>query len=112
MMRPLGANSRTRRGGRLSMFETRKAIEYGERLVGRRPADERRLEQPPCFSAVAALECRDATVQQFFGLALAFGERAPGPLDVGVSARMAAVQKQRARPDVDRVLVLRGKVMI
>ena len=72
----------------------------------------RRLQQAPCFASVAAAERRGAVVQQFLGLPLPLGQRAARPLDVRARAGMAAIEKQRARPDVDGVLVLRGEVVI
>ena len=45
-------------------------------------------------------------------LALLLGDRAPRPLDVRARPGMAAIEEQRARPDVDRVVVLTGEIMI
>src|SRR5204862_7187997 len=47
-----------------------------------------------------------------FRLALALRHSAPRPLDVRARPRMAAVQKQRTRPDVDGVLILGCEVMV
>ena len=93
-------------------FEAVQAIEHRERLVRRRAAVDRGLQQPARFVAVAALERRDAVLQQLFGLALPLGQRAARALDVGARARVAAIEKQRARPDVDRVLVAGGEVVV
>ena len=83
-----------------------------ERVVERRAAVDRGLQQAPRLAAVAALERRDAALQQLLGLPLPLGQRAARPLDVRAGARVAAIEKQRARPDVDRVLVVRGEVVI
>ena len=107
----LAARQRPGRGDRAG-FEPIQALEDGERLVARRAAVDRRLEQPPRLAAVAALERRDARVQQLFRLALPLGERAAGPLDVRPRPRMTPIQKKRPRPDVDGVVVLRGEVMV
>ena len=55
---------------------------------------------------------RDSVLQQFLGLALAFGEGAARPLDVRACPGVAAIEKQHARPDADGVVVLRGEVVI
>ena len=72
----------------------------------------RRLQQPARLVAVAALERRDAGLQQLFGFALPLGQRAARPLDVRARPRVAAIEKQRARPDVDGLVVLGGEVVI
>ena len=51
-------------------------------------------------------------MQQFLGLTLPLGDGAARALDVGTRARMAAIEKERTRPDVDRLIVLRRKVVI
>ena len=51
-------------------------------------------------------------MQQFLGLALLFGQRAPGTLDVCARPRVLAIQKERASPDVDRLIVVGCEVMI
>ena len=58
------------------------------------------------------MERRDAVLQQLLRLALPLGERAAGPFDVGAGARVASIEKQRPRPDVDGCLVLRGEIVI
>ena len=97
---------------RRSLFETVQPIEQRERLIGRRALQHGGLEQPSRFARFAAIERRDAVVQQLLGLALPLGQRAARPLDVGARARMAAIEEQRARPDVDRLFVLGGEVVI
>ena len=87
-------------------------IEDRQRFVGRRPAVDRGLHEAPRFTAVAALERRDAALQQLLGLPLALGQGAARPLDVGTGTRVTAIEKQHACPDADRVIVLCGEVMI
>ena len=113
-----GASSRCRRSERDAAarrrrgFEPVHPIEHRQRLFRRRAAVDRRLQQPARFVAVAAVERGDAVLQQLFRFALPLGQRAARALDVGAGARVAAIEKQRARPDVDRLLVLRGEVMV
>jgi hypothetical protein len=87
-------------------------LEHRERIFERRPAVDGRLQQSPRFSCIATAERRRAAVQQFLRLPLALGERAARALDVRPRAGMAAVEKQRACPDVDGELVVRGEVMV
>ena len=61
---------------------------------------------------VAAVERGHAALQQFLGLPLPLGERAARPIDVRARAGVAAVEKQRARPDVDGEFVVGGEVMV
>ena len=58
------------------------------------------------------MERGNAGLQQLFGLPLALGERASRAFDVGTGALMAAVEKQRPRPDVDGLIVLPGEIVI
>ena len=94
------------------MLEPAQAIEDGQRLVARRALVDRRFQQAPGFVAVASSERRQPLLQQLLGFSLPLGERAPRALDVRASPRVAAIEKQRARPDVDGVLVLGGEVVI
>src|SRR5438445_743873 len=82
----------------------------GERLVGRSAAVDGGAQETARLGPFAAVKGRDAGVQELFGVTLALGDGAARPLDVGASAGMAAIEEQRARPDVDRLLVLRGEV--
>ena len=45
-------------------------------------------------------------------VALAFGHRAAGAFDIRPGARMTAIEKQRARPDIDGLLILRREVVV
>jgi hypothetical protein len=98
--------------GRSGGFDPVQPFERRERVLGGRSRFDRRLQQAARFVAVTALERGETGLQQLLGLALAFGERAARPLDVGTCACMAAVEKQGARPDVDRELVVGGEVMV
>src|SRR5262249_55063194 len=86
--------------------------EYRERFVRGRALHDRLLDQAARLIAFTALEGRDARLQQFLGLTLLLGKRAARPLDVGARPRVAAIEKQRARPDVDGVVVLAREVMV
>ena len=70
------------------------------------------IQQLPRRLDLAALERRHAVVQQLFRLALLFGHRAAGALDVRARARVIPIEKQRARPDVDRLRVMAGEILI
>ena len=93
-------------------FEPVQPIEHGERLFRAARRCRSRPAAAGGFVAVAAAERGDAVLQQLFGLALPLGQRAARALDVGARARVAAVEEQRARPDVDGVLVVGGEVVI
>src|SRR5207245_7922737 len=69
------------------------------------------LKQPPRLFGIPAVKRGNAGLQQLFGLPLALGKRAAGAFDVRAGALMAAVKKQRTRPDVDRLIVLPGEIM-
>jgi hypothetical protein len=93
-------------------FEAIEPIEDRQRFFWWRAAFDGRLEQPPRLVGVAAIEGGHAGLQQFFGFALALGEGAPRPFDIGARPRVTAIEKQRARPDVDGQLVARREVVI
>jgi glutamate formiminotransferase len=93
-------------------FEPIEPLQQGERFVRRRAAIDCRLQQAARLVAIAALERGDAVLQQLFRLALPFRERAARPFDVRARAGVAAVEKQRPRPDVDRVLVAAREIMV
>ena len=71
-----------------------------------------RIQQLTRRVDLAAFECSDAVVQQLLGLPLLLSQRASGALDVRACPRVLAIQKQRARPDVDRLSVVGCEVMI
>ena len=87
-------------------------LEHGERFLGWRTPLDGGQQQAPRFGAVAVVERRHALLEQFFRLALALGERAARAFDIGAGTRVAAIEKQRPRPDIDGRLVLRGEIVI
>ena len=62
--------------------------------------------------ALAAALHEYPRVQQLVPFALAFGDRRAGALDVGPGPRVAAVEKEHPRPDVDRELVLTVEIVV
>src|SRR6185436_15232986 len=60
----------------------------------------------------AVLECLGAAMQQLVRLALALGLRAARTIDVRAGTRVAAIEKQDARPDVNGLFVIAGEVSI
>jgi hypothetical protein len=97
---------------RRPLLEPVQPVEDGQRLVGRSPVIHRRLEQPARLVSLSPTERGETILQEFLGLSLALGERAARAFDVRPGPRMIPIQEQRARPDVDRLLVLRSEVMI
>ena len=63
-------------------------------------------------AATARTTTNDALLQQLFRLALPLRERAARAFDVRACARMAAVEEERARPDVDGELVALAEIMV
>ena len=51
-------------------------------------------------------------MKQFLRLALLFRHRASCALDVRAGARVAAIEEQHPRPDVDGLCVVGGKILI
>ena len=88
------------------------AIEHRQRFIGRRTPAHRDVEQPPRFLSVTSLERGDTAMEQFLGLALQLGQRATSPLDVGTSPWVTTIEKERPRPDVDRLFVLGREIVI
>src|SRR5207247_4273925 len=87
-------------------------FEKGKRVFRRCPGIDGSLKKTPCLFRVAAMKSGDAGLQELLRLALALGERASRPFDVRPGTGMAAIQKQRPRPDVDRLFVLAGEIMV
>jgi len=81
-------------------------------FVGRRAGVDGRLQQAPRLVAVAAVERGQAGLEQLLRLALPLGERAAGPLDVRAGAGVPSIEEERTRPDVHRLVVLSGEVLI
>jgi hypothetical protein len=89
-----------------------KAIEEGQRLVGRRPTVERSLKKPFRFIAISVSNRSDAPLKQLLRFTLPLGQRAARTIDVRPCARMTPIEKERARPDVDRLFVACSEVMV
>ena len=51
-------------------------------------------------------------MKQLLRFALPLGQRAARAIDVRPRARMTPIEKERARPHVDRLFVARGEVMV
>src|SRR5262249_38722594 len=104
------------RGFQLSLtravIEAIQTIEDPERLVWRGTPADRRFQPPSRFARFAAIERGYAVVQQFFRFTLSLGERASSAIDVRAGAGMIPVEEQRSRPDVDRLIVLSGEIVI
>ena len=88
------------------------AREKRERDIVRAAALHGRIQHLPRRLDLSTLERRDAVVQQLFRLALLLGHRAAGALDVRARPRVIAIEKQRARPDVDGLCVVGREVLI
>ena len=69
-------------------------------------------QQRPRRIEVAGMVGRDAFVYQRLDLALALGHQSAGAIDVGPSAAVAAIEERHTGPDVDRLLVAAGKILI
>jgi hypothetical protein len=61
---------------------------------------------------LSTLERGDAVVKQLFGFALLLRHSAARAIDVRTRACMIAIEKQRPRPDVDRLSVIGGEILI
>jgi len=99
-------------GKRRRRFEPVQPFEHHKSFVRRRAAVDRRIQQTPRLVALAAPKRVDAVLQQFLRLALTLRHRAARTLDIGARPRMTPIEKQRTGPDVDRLLILRGKVVV
>ena len=87
-------------------------IEQRQRFVRVGSSADRILEESPRLHRLAAVERGQAAIQQLLGLALPLGHGAPGTFDVRARPGMAAVEKQRAGPDVDRLFELGREVVV
>ncbi len=82
-------------------------IERGQGVVQRSAGG-----QPARLSDLATAIRNRPAVQQLFGFTLPLGLRTASPLDVGARSRVRAIEKQDARPYIDRLIVLAGEVAI
>ena len=94
------------------MFHSIEPFENSQGFVRRRALADGGLNQPPGFVALTALERGHTALEQLLGFAQPLGRRAARAIDVGAGPRVAAIQKERARPHVDRLFVLGGEVVI
>ena len=107
---------RRRRPGRhrrrFPWFDSTQARKDRARFVRRGSTFDGAFEQAPGSRDVAAIERRHTAFEELLRLALPLGQRGTGPFDVRTRARMMPVEEQRARPDVDRLIVAPGEVLI
>src|SRR5262245_13204941 len=87
-------------------------IKEWQHLVGRRPTVDCSLKQPFRFIPISVSKRRDAPLKQLLRFALPLGQRAPRAINIRPRARMTSIEKERACPDVDRLFVARGEVMV
>ena len=83
-----------------------------ERFLAVRAALDRRRQQRARSAGIAAVERGGAGVQELVALALALGDGAARTIDVRLGPRVAAIEKEHARPDADGELVLSDEVVI
>jgi hypothetical protein len=95
--------------GGLEAIET---LEQRERLFSRGAVLDRGAKQPSGHFGLAALKGVRTRVNELLALALTFGNRAARALDVRPRTGVTAIDEQGPRPDVDRQIVLTGKVVI
>jgi len=95
--------------GRLEAIE---ALEQGERFIGDRTVLDSRHEETSRGFRFPSLESRGSGVDELLTFPLPLGDRPARPFDVRSRPGMATIDEQRARPDVNRELVLTGEVMI
>jgi len=93
-------------------FQPIHAIQERKRFFGPGAALDGGGQQAPGGVRFAALEGLLARVDELLGFALAFRDGAARALDVGTRPRVAAIEKEDARPDVDGQLVFAGEVVI
>ena len=88
------------------------ASEQHQRLIAGSPlidSARQQVTRPFHFAGAVRVE---ATVQKLFGLALTLCNRLACAFDVGARTIVIAVQKDDTRPDVDRLLVVTGEIVI
>jgi hypothetical protein len=78
----------------------------------RASALDRRIQQVTGGLNLASLERGNAVVQQFVRFPLLLGQGASRTLDVRTGPRMSSVEKQCARPDINRLRVIGGEIVI
>ena len=86
--------------------------EQHERLVaGRALIDGTRQQVASAFN-LTRLVCVEAAMQELLRFALTLRDRLACAIDVRAGAIVIAIEKDDARPDVDRLFVFRGEVLI
>jgi hypothetical protein len=70
------------------------------------------LQLQPRLTRPSLLEQHRDVLQGFLGASLSLHNRATGPVNVASSARVAPVEKQHPRPEVNGVFVLTEKIAI
>ena len=78
----------------------------------RRPLIERVTQQRAGANDLTAIERFETFMNERFGNSLLLRLRAAGAIDVGPRAIMMSVEKQYARPEIDRGFELSGKIVI
>ena len=107
--RPRGSSGRHDCGHRFELVEP---FQHRKRQFERRAGIERRLQQPPRLVHLAVPIRKRSGVEQLFGFTLALCLRAARAFDVRARACVTAIEEQHAGPDVDRVIVMAGEVVI
>jgi hypothetical protein len=93
-------------------FEPIEAFEKRQCLFSSGPVLDGGAKQPASCLGLAALKSRRSGVNQLLALALTFGNRAARALDVRSRTSVAAIDEQGSGPDVNRKIVVTGKVVI
>jgi hypothetical protein len=81
-------------------------------FVARRPLIDSARKQVACALDISRFVCFESPVQQLLGFALPLGDRGAGAVNVRAGPVVIAVEKHDTRPDVDRLLVVSGEVVI
>ncbi len=98
--------------GRLCNAKPLDAIEHALRVVERRPSLNGVGDEAPSEGHVPLVKRFDALMKNSLRLALPLGLGAPRTLDVGASAAVVPIEEQDTRPEIDRLFVLIGEVLI
>ena len=93
-------------------FELLHASEEYERLIARGALIHRSGQQVARPFHLSGFICLEAPVQKLFRLALTLGNRLSCAIDVGTGTVVIPVQKDHARPDIDRLFVFATEVVV
>jgi hypothetical protein len=102
----------SRRCGRLCNAKPLDAIEHALRIVERRPSLDGIGDEASSQGHVALVKRLDALMKNSLRLALPLGLRTPRTLDIRASAAVVPIEEQDTRPEIDRLFVLIGEVLI